>query len=158
MQGHSHRQSWFFGTRVFWIVSDGNYQFYWQTLLSVIASYRIASVQNTIPSPRTIANFVVHFTCCTVKVVPKGALENPCSTPVSVHFWLDNTQIKILGQSFRLSESGFSMMDLAHCHNSHHFHVVILVRTRPFGTTIPWMHVPGISMNNASESLFHKQF
>lgn len=48
MQRHSHRLSWFFGTRVFWIVSDGNYQFYWQTLLSVIASYRIASVQNTI--------------------------------------------------------------------------------------------------------------
>ena len=35
---------------------------------------------------RTIANFVVRFTCCTVKVVPKGALEIPCSTPVSVRF------------------------------------------------------------------------
>ena len=151
MQGHSHRQSWFFGTRVVWTAALWTWQFDGQTVFRRTPVVWTECFRMQISVSRTIANFVGHFTSCTVKVVPKGALENPCSIPVSVHFWLDNTQIKILGQSFRLSESGFSMMDLAHCHNSHHSLIVILVRTRPFGTTIPWMPVqafPWISLPN----------
>ena len=64
---------------------------------------------------RTIANIVVNFTCCTVKVVPKGTLEVPCSIPVSGHSWFDNTQIKtprsvITTASVRILTDGYGSL------------------------------------------------
>lgn len=96
----------------------------------------IVYFKTQISGSRKNANIVVRFTSCMVKVLPKVALKLPWSIPASGNSRLDNTQIKILGQSFRLSESGFSMMDLTHYHIMQNSLVVILVRTRPFGTTI----------------------
>ena len=67
-------------------------------------------------------------------------------------------QVKSLGQPFRPSESGIPMLGMAYSYITCDPHTFILVRTGAFGTSISWMPVPSVSLNIATEPLFHRQY